>query len=113
MQVGTACAQSFIKGQSPTVSARVERALLDSAMLYEKMKPVLFHLKSAYEQQSAEVKELREALRLSKLQIELQKQNFTAAIAEERKKYKGRWWKGFRVGLGTGVAGGLLLGLKL
>ncbi|MCF0075772.1 hypothetical protein LZD49_35205, partial [Dyadobacter sp. CY261] len=77
---------------------------------YELLKPTLFSLRSAYESQTKEVAELRNAVRLQALQIQVQKQNFEAAISEERRKWP--FWKGFKWGFGVGFGTGFLTGLS-
>ncbi|MBO9613411.1 MAG: hypothetical protein J7619_11980 [Dyadobacter sp.] len=101
------------ESNQPPKRTAFESALLDSAYRYEKLKPTFFSLKSAYESQTKEVTELRTAMRLQNLQNEMQKQNIEASRSQERNTGKRNWWRGFRFGIGLGVTGGILLGLKL
>jgi len=96
--------KSFGQGsvQMPKRTAQVE-AVLDSAYRYELLKPVLYHLKSAYESQSKEVLYKDRAIRMLEDQKAVQQQNFDKQLADLKAKYKGRWWKGFRVGAGVGL----------
>ncbi|MET7253588.1 hypothetical protein [Dyadobacter fermentans] len=88
-----------------------ENALLDSAYRYEKLKLAFIPLKTAYEYQGKENEELRATVRLQNLQASVQKQSFEAAISKT--KQEGGFWRGFKWGLGTGYAGGLLTGLRV
>jgi len=78
----------------------MERLLLDSAVKYERLKPIFYNLQNAYEYRGKEVQDLREALRLSDLQIAMQKQKLA-----EKPKQTGKWktfWTGIKIGLGVG-----------
>lgn len=104
---GTACAQSF----SAEFSIAYESALLDSAALYEALKPTHQSLEYAYSQRGKEVEALRNALRMSQLQSELQKQEHDRQReAWERKQRRARNWNRLKT-LGL-VAGGTLMLLK-
>jgi len=81
----------------PYEKTPMERLLLDSAVKYERLKPIFYNLQNAYEYRGKEVQDLREALRLSDLQIALQKQK----IAEKPKRNTKPFWTGFKVGGGT------------
>lgn len=87
-----------------------ENALLDSAYRYEKLKLAFIPLKTAYEYQGKENEELRATVRLQNLQATVRKQSFEAAISKA--KQEGGFWRGFKWGLATGYAGGLLTGLR-
>jgi hypothetical protein len=89
-----------------------ENALLDSTYRYELLKPTFYNLKSAYEYQGQEIKDLRNAMRLLELQNTVQRQNFETQLAEYKKRSNRLWWRGFKVGGGTGFAIGFLAGLS-
>lgn len=98
----------------------MEKALLDSAVKYERLKPTFYNLQNAYEYRGKEVQDLREALRLSELQSAVQKQESEQRIAELKKqitellkKARKQFWKGFKGGFGTGVAIGTVAGISI
>jgi hypothetical protein len=88
-----------------------ENALLDSTYRYELLKPTFYNLKSAYEYQGKEIKDLRDAMRLLELQNTVQRQNFETQLAEYKKRGNRLWWRGFRNGIGAGFIAGTLTGI--
>lgn len=95
---GIAYCQSLPNGQDKTVSERVQIALLDSAILYEQIKPVLFNLKVAYASQSEENKALTNALRISESLTEIQRNENDRIIQESRKNARKQLIKGIGIG---------------
>lgn len=102
---------SWAQGSKPRPERTAfENALLDSAYRYEKLKLAFIPLKTAYEYQGEEVKELRATVRLQDLQATVQKQSFEAAL--RKAKQESGFWRGFKWGFGTGYTAGLLTGLR-
>jgi hypothetical protein len=88
-----------------------ERSLLDSAILYERLKTTHFNLRTAYDYQGKEVEALRSRMRMLELQSTVQRQTFESQLADYKKAGNRKWWKGFRVGFGSGYIGGALTGI--
>ncbi|SDE82298.1 hypothetical protein SAMN04487996_10797 [Dyadobacter soli] len=103
----TSWAQESIRQPARTT---YESALLDSAYRYEKLKLAFIPLKTSYDSQSEEIKELRTNVRLQNLQAAVQKQSFEAAIRKANEE--SGFWRGFKWGFGTGFGTGLLTGLR-
>lgn len=98
---GTVSAQgSFATPRQRTV---YEAALLDSAYRYELLKPTFFSLQSAYEYRGKEVEDLRNALRLSDLQIQLQKEDLDRQARDGRKRERRKLRKGLIIGTICGI----------
>lgn len=72
--------------------------LLDSALLYEDLKPVYFHLKNSYESQGKQVDALKGALRVSELQIKLQRDQIERIKKESKKREKKLLWRAIALG---------------
>jgi hypothetical protein len=101
---GIAYCQSLPTEPVKTVSERVQIALLDSAILYEQIKPVLFNLKVAYRLQSDENKALTNALRLSESLTEIQKSENAKVIRESKRNSRRQLIKGIGIGGLVGLA---------
>lgn len=101
---GTAYCQSLPSVQGKTVSERVQIALLDSAILYEQIKPVLFNLKVAYALQSEENRALSNALRISESMTLLEQNDKSRIIKESKKQSRRQLIKGIGIGGLVGLA---------
>lgn len=88
-----------------TVNERYERMLLDSLIVLETLKPVHSKLKAAYEARGKEIESVWELLRLSDMQIKLQKQQAEIDRRNARKNQR----KALYRGIGIGVPIGLLI----
>lgn len=88
-----------------TVGDRYERMLLDSLIVLETLKPVHNKLKAAYEARGTEIESVWELLRLSDMQIKMQKQQAEIDHRNARKNQR----KALYRGIGIGVSIGLLI----
>lgn len=79
--------------------------LLDSLIVLETLKPVHSKLKAAYEARGKEIESVWELLRLSDMQIKLQKQQAEIDRRNARKNQR----KALYRGIGIGVPIGLLI----
>lgn len=80
-----------------------ESALLDSVLLYQKLKPLHSNLQKAYELRGQENQALLNQLRFERLQRLLEKQAHEMALASESKKRKWYRWLGRAEGFLLGV----------
>ncbi|QRQ99727.1 hypothetical protein [Dyadobacter sandarakinus] len=92
-----------------TVAERVQRALIDSALLYEDLKPTYYHLKSAYEYQGQEVAELKLQIVSLRMYQTVREKEWQTAIDKEKRKGKRRLWFGRVQGLIAGAIIGAML----
>jgi hypothetical protein len=95
----TVCAQS----SADEFRTAYESALLDSVLLYQKLKPVHSNLQKAYELRGQENQALRNQLRFEQLQRLLEKQGYEAALANEARKRKWCRWLGRAEGFVLGA----------
>ena len=97
---GTASGQQFEQAY--------EDALLDRLVRYERLKPVYHHLQTAYELQSKQVQDLRDALRWKDLHGQLQVNQCEAQLADLRRTLKRK-----RLTATLKVAGAILVTVTL
>lgn len=101
----TAWAQQSGLTQSEKQTAYTN-ALLDSVYRYEKLKPVLYNLRSAYTHQGKQVDDLKIALELSRSQIRIQEKEIVNARINDTRKF---WFKGIMQGVVIGAVAGIFL----
>lgn len=98
----TVCAQSS--------SAEYERALEDSLIIFELLKPTHRSLKRAYHARGEESNALRSALRLAELRHYLQVKDYERRIiAMQKKRQRGKKWRRIKLIAAFGMGGFLLL----
>lgn len=91
------------------IQKRFEESLIDSAIRYERIKPVLLKLKVAYEYRGREVDSLRLQITGLYMRQTVREQKFDREIADERKRTKKARWRGRLEGSAIGVLIGILL----
>lgn len=87
-----------------------ERALLDSSILYERLKPIHSQLRTAYDFQSKELSFVRTDLQVHKLQAGLREKEFATIlkVAKKESKKDGLKIGGFWAFVGTAIAFSIL-----
>ncbi|WP_207507036.1 hypothetical protein [Telluribacter humicola] len=88
---GTGTAYAQLKGQD-SAWIRYENSLLDSLIRYQQLKEAHVYLQTAYNSQSKEVEELRNAIRMKDTQIHLMEDHHKKEVGKLMKKINRHKW---------------------
>ncbi len=93
-----------LSGAIPCLDNELIRAAVDSAIMYEAVKPITRQLRIITNLQNQENEKLKIALQMQGLQMQAERKERQTAVKQARRK---GFWRGFRIAGGIGIALGI------